>query len=337
MRSQSRRNPGSLEEAKMPVRRIRVLAACFAAGLLAVALPAPSALAVAQKHFATPEAAVDALIAALKASDKPALAALIGPDENELIESGDPIADRQAAEDFVERYETGHRIEKTSATKAELEVGADNWPFPIPIVKDASGWYLDGKAGAAEVLTRRIGRNELSAIQACLAYVDAQREYYQRNPEKSPLLHYARFFTSSAGRRDGLYWPTEEGEKDSPLGPLFEEANEEGYQLGKGGEPAPYHGYYFRILEGQGPSAPGGAYTYLAKNQLVGGFGLIAYPANYGNTGIMTFLVNHDGVVYQTDLGPETAVRAKAIQLFDVDKNTARVPAEQEQALVDDE
>ena len=321
----------ALEGGKMTVRSIRVLASCFVAGLLAIALPAATALATSheQKHFATPEAAVEALIAALKANDRPALLALIGSDQEDLVDSGDPVADRLGAESFVERYEAAHRIQKTSATQAELEVGADHWPLPIPIVKDAAGWRFDGKAGAAEILSRRIGRNELSAIQACLAYVDAQREYYLRNPDKSPLLHYARFFASSPGRRDGLYWPVaEEGDEPSPLGPLFEEANAEGYELGKNTEPEPYHGYYYRILEGQGPRAPGGAYSYLAKNRLIGGFGLIAYPADYGNSGVMTFLVNHDGVVYQTDLGPETVARAKFISLFDLDEDTVRVAEE---------
>jgi hypothetical protein len=330
MRSQRLRNPGSLEEGKMPAR-IRALAACLAAGLLIAALPAASA----QKHFATPEAAVDALIAALKAHDKTALLDLIGSDQTDLVDSGDPVADKLAVEGFLERYQAAHKIQK-QATKAELEVGADDWPFPIPLAKNASGWRWDGAAGATEVLARRIGRNERSAIQACLAYVDAQQEYYQRNPDGSPLHHYARFFSSSPDRRDGLYWPAAEGEEPSPLGPLFDEANAEGYQLGKGEEPAPYHGYYFRILEGQGPKAPGGAYSYLAKNQLVGGFGLIAYPADYGNSGVMTFLVNHDGVVYQTDLGPETALRAQAINVFDLDANTTPVPEEELNDAVDD-
>jgi hypothetical protein len=305
--------------------------ACLAAALLA----APGAVA-AQKSFATPEAALDALIAALKAGDKTGLLDLVGPEQTDLVDSGDPVADKLAVESFLERYEAGHKILKPSATKAELEVGEDQWPFPIPMVKDASGWRWDGKAGAAELLARRIGRNERSAIQACLAYVDAQQEYYQRNPDKSPLLHYARFFQSSPGRRDGLYWPAAEGEEPSPLGPLFEEASAEGYQLGKGEEPAPYHGYYFRILEGQGPKAPGGAYSYLARNKMIGGFGLVAYPADYGNSGVMTFLVNHDGVVYQTDLGPETATRVKAISLFDLDANTVKVPEEELNDVVED-
>jgi len=322
------RNPTTLEEGKMIPRSIRVLASCFAAGLLAATAPAPSSFAAdaAQKHFASPEAAVQALVDALESDDKTALYALFGADEKELIESGDPVADRLAAAGFVERYASAHRILKTSATRAELEVGEDQWPLPIPIVKDAAGWWFDGKAGEAEILSRRIGRNELSAIQACLAYVDAQREYYERNPEKSPLLHYARHFRSAPGRRDGLYWPTEENEEPSPLGPLFESASEEGYELGKGNEPSPYHGYFYRILEGQGPRAPGGAYSYLAKNQLVGGFALLAYPARYGASGVMSFLVNHEGVVYETDLGPQTEDRAKAISLFDLDANTVRVP-----------
>jgi hypothetical protein len=305
--------------------------ACLAAALLA----APGAMA-AQKHFPTTQAALDALIAALEAEDKAALLDLIGPEQTDLVDSGDPVADELAVESFLERYRTAHQLEKPSATRAVLEVGEDEWPFPIPLVKNASGWRWDGKAGAAEVLARRIGRNERSAIQACLAYVDAQREYYQRNPDGSALLHYARFFKSAPGRRDGLYWPAEEGEEPSPLGPLFDEASAEGYQLGKGEEPAPYHGYYFRILEGQGPKAPGGAYSYLAKNQMIGGFGLIAFPADYGNSGVMTFLVNHDGVIYETDLGPETALRAKAINLFDLDANTVKVPDEELDDAVED-
>jgi hypothetical protein len=312
------------------ISRTRVMA-YLAAALLA----APGALA-AQKHFPTTEAALDAMIAALKAGDRAALLDLIGPEQTDLVDSGDPVADKLAVESFLERYQAGHKIQKPSATRAELEVGEDDWPFPIPLVKDASGWRWDGKAGAGELLARRIGRNERSAIQACLAYVDAQREYYRRNPDKSVLLHYARFFKSAPGRRDGLYWPVEEGEEPSPLGPLFDEASAEGYQLGKGEEPAPYHGYYFQILDGQGPKAPGGAYTYLAKNEMIGGFGLVAYPADYGNSGLMTFLVNHDGVVYQTDLGPETAVRAKKIVLFDLDANTVKVPDEELDDVVED-
>jgi hypothetical protein len=325
----SGRNRRTLEGSQMSVRSIRVLASCFAAGLLAAG--GAFAAEPAQKHFETPEAAVEALVAALKLEDKTSLYALFGPDEKELIDSGDPVADHNAAMGFIERYESGHRILKTSATRAELEVGEDQWPLPIPIVKDAAGWRFDGAAGEEEIVSRRIGRNELSAIQASLAYVDAQREYYVRNPEKSPLLHYARYITSSPGRKDGLYWPTAEGEEPSPLGPLFDSASAEGYQIKQGEERAPYHGYYYRILEGQGTRAPGGAYSYLAHGKLIGGFGLISYPASYGVSGVMTFLVNQDGDVYEIDLGPLTEGRAQAISLFDLNENTVRVVDEQDE------
>ena len=291
---------------------------------------------IVQKHFASPEEAAQALVVAAKANDKAALLAILGSDAEGIVESGDPVADREAAERFVTAYETKHVLAKAGDAIAVLEVGADRWPLPIPLVKDASGWRFDGEAGETEIVARRIGRNELSAIQACLAFVDAEREYYERNPEKSGLLHYARRFTSSAGKRDGLYYPTEEDEEPSPLGPLFDAANVEGYALGKGGPPAPYHGYRYRILEGQGPKAPGGAYGYVVGDKMVGGYALVAYPASYGVSGIMTFLVNHDGVVYQKDLGPETEAKAKAMTVFDLDADTERVP-DQDEASPDEE
>lgn len=286
----------------------------------------------AQKRFASPEEAAEAFVAAARAHDRPALLALLGSEAEGIVDSGDPVADHEAAERFVTAYEAEHHLAKAGDV-AVLEVGADRWPLPIPIVKDESGWRFDGGAAEIEIVARRIGRNELSAIQASLAFVDAQREYYGRNPDKSPLLHYARRFASSPGKRDGLYYETEANEEPSPLGPLFDAANAQGYALGKGGPPAPYHGYRYRILEGQGAKAPGGAYGYLVGDQLVGGYALIAYPASYGVSGIMTFLVNHDGVVYQTDLGEETEAEAKAITLFDLDEDTAPVPDPDEEAL----
>ncbi len=304
------------------------LTSLFVAAFTA-ALVAPERVAAAdtaQKRFATPEAAVEALVAAAKANDRAALLALFGSESQEIVESGDPVADREGVERFVERYTVKHRIVKVGDLLAVLEIGDDYWPFPIPIVKDSAGWRLDGEAGEDEIVSRRIGRNELAAIQACLAYVDAQREYYARDPETGGLLHYARRFASTPGKRDGLYWPSAEGEEPSPLGPAFDEANEAGYALGKSSEPAPFHGYYFRILEGQGAKAPGGAYSYVVGDKLVGGFGLVAYPAVYGASGVMTFLVSHDGVVYQKDLGPETVARAKAIRVFDLDADMAPVP-----------
>ena len=306
------------------VRLAAVALALLAAG------PAP-AEDTAQKRFASPEAAAEALVAALKAHDRAAVLTLLGSGAEGIVDSGDPVASRAASERFVAAYEKEHVLSK-AADVAVLEVGADRWPLPIPLVKDAAGWRFDGAAAEDEIVARRIGRNELSAIQACLAFVDAQREYYERNPEKSPLLHFARRFASSPGKRDGLYYPTEADEEPSPLGPLFDAANEAGYALGKGGAPAPYHGYYYRILEGQGPNAPGGAYGYVVGDKMLGGYALIAYPASYGVSGIMTFLVNHDGIVYQEDLGAETEAKAKAITIFDLDTDTVRVPDPDEEA-----
>ena len=298
--------------------------------LAAAALLSTAALAAdtAQKRFASPEEAAQAFVAAARAHDRPALLALVGSEAKGIVDSGDPVADREASKRFVAAYEAEHHLVK-AGDMAVLEVGTDRWPLPIPIVKDESGWRFDGEAGEIEIVARRIGRNELSAIQACLAFVDAQREYYGRNPDKSALLHYARRFASTPGKRDGLYYATEENEQPSPLGPLFDAANAQGYAVGKGGPPAPYHGYYYRILEGQGPKAPGGAYGYVVGDELVGGYALIAYPASYGVSGIMTFLVNHDGVVYEKDLGSETEAKAKAITVFDLDADTVPVPAEE--------
>jgi hypothetical protein len=220
----------------------------------------------------------------------------------------------------VKSYEEASKLEKTG-DKAVLNTGKDAWPFPIPIVKDGAGWRFDTKAGKEEVLNRRIGRNELSAIQVVQAYVDAQREYYLRNPQNDKLLHYAQKFVSAQGKRDGLYYATKSGERASPLGPLLLGAKAEGYARGEGGKPTPYHGYHYRILKAQGPDAPGGAYDYVVKGTMLGGHALIAWPANYGNSGVMTFVVNHDGVVYEKDLGPDSAAAVGKITRFNPDKS----------------
>jgi hypothetical protein len=288
---------------------------------LAFALPAaadePAPAADAQERFATPEAAAEALVAAARTGGEKELLAVFGPDAERLLHSGDEVADRAALERFVTAYEAGHALEVSGDARAVLAIGEDGWPLPIPIVKDGAGWRFDTPAGEEELLARRIGRNELSAIQACLAYVDAQREYYLRDPDGDDLLQYAQRFASTPGRRDGLYWETGPGEAESPLGPLFASAREEGYAAGKG---QPFHGYRYRILTAQGPKAPGGAYDYLANGKMIGGFAMLAQPASYGSSGVTSFLVNHDGVVYQKDLGPETEKTAAAITRFDPDE-----------------
>jgi hypothetical protein len=286
---------------------------------------ARKAAASKQKAYGTPEEAARDLVAAVKTGDSNALGAILGPDGKSIISSGDKVADKEAGARFVKAFEESSKIEKTGDAKATLAVGKDAWPLPIPIVKDAAGWRFDTKAGLEEILNRRIGRNELSVMQVALAYVDAQREYYLRNPQNAKLLQYAQKFASAQGKRDGLYWPTKAGEQSSPLGPLVAGARTEGYRKGDGGKPATYHGYHYRILKGQGPDAPGGAYDYVVKGGMIGGHALVAWPATYGNSGVMTFMVNHDGVVYEKDLGPQTASAVQKIAKFNPDKTWKKV------------
>ena len=303
-----------------------VIAAVVGSLTIAVAGRLPALAAPAQKHFQSPEEAVQELIGAARAGDEKALLAVLGPKAQQLVDSGDPVADANGRDRFVASYDEAHSIAKDGEAKAILETGKDQWPFPIPLVKDDAGWRFDDAAGKDEILDRRIGWNELATIQVCLAYVDAQREYYARNPDGAKLPHYAAHVHSSPGKRDGLYWETKEGEEPSPLGPLITGARAEGYAAkgGTAGKSAPYHGYYYRILTAQGPDAPGGAYDYVVRGEMFGGFALIAYPAEYGNSGVMTFEVNHDGVVYEKDLGPKTASIAAAIKTFNPDSTWKR-------------
>jgi hypothetical protein len=255
----------------------------------------------------------------VKNNDEKALLEILGPEAKPIIGSGDPVSDRQTRERFVKAYEEAHSLVKSGDDTVVLQTGKDEWPFPIPLVKESAGWRFDTAEGKEEILNRRIGRNELDVIQVCLAYVDAQREYYRRDPDGDSLLQYAQKFFSTKGKQDGLYWESAPGEEESPFGPLVAEARAEGYKKG-GDKPVPYHGYYYKILTGQGKDAPGGAYDYIVRGKMMGGFGMVAYPAQYGSSGIMTFVVNHDGVVYQKDLGPQTAQVAQSITRFNPDK-----------------
>jgi hypothetical protein len=262
----------------------------------------------------------------VKKHDSTQLLAVLGPDAKPIIESGDAVADRDLMERFAASYDVAHALERVNASRVELVVGKDDWPFPIPIAKEKAGWRFDTAAGQEEILARRIGRNERSTIQTCLAIVDAQREYYARNPDGDALHHYARSFRSSKGKRDGLYFPTREDEEQSPLGELVAQARDEGYTS----KETAYHGYHYRMLEAQGPNARDGAYDYVAKEQMIGGFAVVAFPASYDNSGVMTFIVNQDGLVYQKDLGSDTANLARAITRFDPDKSWERVPEQEE-------
>jgi len=300
------------------IKRCGALA--MAAAFIVLVISAPSqAETVKQQTFASPEEAVNALVKALKSDDVKALAAIFGPGSRDLLFSGDPVADKTTRERFLSRYGEKNRLEVTEA-KANLNIGNDDWPFAVPLVKKEGLWYFDTKQGREEILARRIGQNELSTIQVCLAYVDAQREYFRKDRDGDGLLEYAQKFGSDKGKKNGLYWPVKEGEGQSPLGPLFASAQEKGYSAkAAGGKPIPYYGYYYRILTGQGKNAPGGAYDYVVKGNMIGGFALVAYPAKYGASGIMTFIVNHDGVVYEKDLGRNTEKTAQAMKVFNPD------------------
>ncbi len=284
-----------------------------------LALQCATFAAPAQKTFASLDEAVNALVAALRAADRKALVEILGPQGNPLVWSGDDVADRAAFQRFTAEYDRAHRLDGGGG-KVVLYVGDDDFPFPIPLVPDGPRWLWDTDAGDDELLNRRIGENELATIQVCLAYVDAQREYYSRG---QGLLEYAQRLDSTKGKHDGLYWETRPGELDSPLGPLVARARAAGYPLPPPRGPAPYHGYFYRILLAQGPDAPGGAYDFVVRGHMIGGFALVAYPASYGASGIMTFIVNQDGVVYQKDLGPKTAQAANAMKTYNPDRTWA--------------
>jgi len=277
-----------------------------------------------QKHFETPDEAVQALIDALRKDDKKQLGEVLGPGSGPLLFSGDKVADTRGREAFVREYDERHRLE-AGGGKIVLYVGSDDYPFPIPVVPDGPSWRFDTEAGKEEILDRRVGRNERSAIQVCLAYVDAQREYYAQARKQGEVLEYAQRLASTPGKRDGLYWDAKAGEPESPLGPFVAKARTEGYRKGTQQGPTPYHGYYYRILTGQGPDAPGGTTDYVANGHMIGGFGLVAFPAQYGASGVMTFIVNHDGIVYQKDLGPNTATLARQMKLFNPDSSWRKV------------
>ena len=285
------------------------------------------ASARAQELFTSPEDAVDRLVAAIRADETRRIITILGGDarSRQIVESGDPVADAKARATFIAAYDARHQlVGEHSNNKRILLIGAQDWPFPIPVVKYRTLWRFDPVAGREEILFRRVGRNELNAIQVCLAYVDAQNEYASLNPEKAPVGAYAQRFMSRPGKKDGLYWPDDAQGSKSPLGEAVAAATREGYRFGD--SPIPYHGYHYKILTSQGAAAPGGAINYLVKGRMIGGFALVAYPADYGNSGVMTFLVSHAGIVYQKDLGLRTERLAGRIDAFSPDGTWKKVP-----------
>jgi len=270
-----------------------------------------------QATFASPEEAAKALADAMRSDERKQIWRVLGPGASKLIRSGDPVQDNDAREAFVAAYDKSVKFEFSGDAKATLLVGRDDFPFPCPLVKKNDRWQFDARQGNEQVLDRRIGRNELSAIKVCLAYVDAQREYAARDRDGNGVLEYAQKLSSTPGAYDGLYWQTKEGEPPSPLGPLAASARSQGY--GRQVPAQPYHGYFYKILTAQGADAPGGAYDYIVNGRMIGGFALVAYPARWGNSGVMSFICNHDGVVYEKNLGSETPAIASTMTLFNPD------------------
>jgi hypothetical protein len=298
--------------------------------LIATAPPGVAATAaqaatqqVARSAFATPDDAALALAEAVRGGDPKALLAVVGPDSGSWLFSGDDVADREDWKRFLAAYDQKHSISEEPDGKAVLIVGDDDWPFPAPLVRKGGGWVFDAEAGREEITNRRIGRNELDTVQTLLAIVDAQRDYATEDLDGNGFNDYARRFVSTKGKRDGLYWPVEEGQPLSPLGPLISDATDEGYAVKQSKsqrhEPTPYHGYLYRMLTAEGKNSPDGAYNYLVGDKMFGGFAVVAYPAKYGTSGVMTFLVNHNGIVYQKDLGNGTASAASAMRSFNPD------------------
>ena len=278
-----------------------------------------------QAAYKTPEDAAKALIEALKTNDGNKLLAIFGHGGEQLLDSGDEVADKAARERFLRAYREKNLLSRVGATKAILEIGNDSWPFPIPLEKVGPNWGFSATDGKIELLNRRIGSNELGAIEVCLAYVDAQREYASKSRSGDGVMEYARKFLSDPGTKDGLYWETKEGEEQSPLGPLIGRAKSEGYKKKSAGKPTPYHGYFYKILKSQGQYAPRGEYNYVINGGMIGGFAMVAYPATYRSSGIKTFIVSQDGVVYERDLGLSTEIVAPRMIKFDPDGNWHRV------------
>lgn len=318
-----------------------VLALGFGFGMGFCAAPAASAQTPQQLTFSSPDEALQALVSAVRAKDRAALEKLFGPDEEKLL-SGDQVEDDKDLSDFSEAAQESAKLQKDTESKDTVVVGKDNWPYPIPIVEKDGKWMFDTREGLDEVLNRRVGENELSAIETCRAYALAQWEYYTEGDwDHDGVAEYAQHFVSSPGKHDGLYWETMEGEKPSPLGQLIAAARAEGYGPkeqaadagGKGGSEkeapaqahAPYHGYYFKILTRQGVHAPGGKYSYIINGNMIAGYALVAYPDKWGSSGVMTFIVNQQGRVYEKNLGSNTVKIAGGMTEYDPDPSWKRV------------
>ena len=303
-------------------RHVRLLSKITLLAGAAMLVLALSSLAQAQQRFANPQAAADALVAAARSGDGKAIVSILGPGSEDVVSSGDPIEDANRRKEYLAAYDAGHKIVTEAGKGATVVVGPNDWPFPIPLVQRDGQWIFDVAAGREEILARRIGENELATMKALLAYYDAQNDYADMFKSKSGQAVYAQRVVSSPGQKDGLYWPTSGNEPPSPLGEAVAAATQRGYRPGAG---EPFFGYYYKVLTRQGPAAPGGAIDYIAKGDMIGGFAAVAYPAEYGNSGIMTFIINHKGDIYEKDLGEGTAKIASRITTFNPDHTWRKV------------
>jgi len=296
--------------------------------LLTGYLAAPSiAQQPGQKTFASPEEATNALVTAAQNNDEKVLLQILGPDGKQIVSSGDDAEDAEGRANFVRRYQQMHRLVKEPDGMVCLYIGAENWPWPIPLVNKANLWYFDTEAGKQEILYRRIGRNEVSAMHVCRELVAAEKEYYSTQNHE-----YAQKIFSDEGQHNGLYWKAPDGGPQSPIGPLVAVAVAEGYVKNQNGAPTPYRGYYYNILTGQGKNAPGGTKSYLVNGKMTGGAAFVAYPAEYRSSGVMTFIVGEDGQVYEKDLGKKTEVLAKAMKNYNPDHTWKKVEEPEETA-----
>ena len=295
--------------------------------LLAVRYPARSmAQQPGQKTFSSPEEASEALVTAARSNDEKAMLDILGPDGKQIISSGDETEDAQGRANFVERYQEMHRLVKEPDGTTTLYIGAENWPTPIPLLNQGNSWYFDTEAGKKEILFRRIGRNELSSIRVCEELTAAEKEYYSTHNNE-----YAQKIFSDEGQHNGLYWKASDGESPSPVGPLVASAVTTGYAKSQGAGPTPFRGYYYLILTRQGKNGPGGAKNYIVNGKMTGGFAFVAYPAEYRSSGVMTFIVSQDGVVYEKDLGKKTEVLAKALKEYNPNSSWQKGEDQQEE------
>jgi hypothetical protein len=317
----------SLDYSRMKVSAALMTVAILV--LLATGLAVPALASAeetnAQQVFPSPAAATAALVAAAKANDLKTLSSILGPDADQLLSSGDPVADTNARDNFVRRYQEMNRLAYDDEGRVILYIGAENWPVPIPLVQKNGGWVFDTAAGKDELLYRRIGDNELFTIRVLEDLNDAQTEYASEVRDGETSAQFAQKILSDTGKQDGLYWASAGGEPESPIGPLVAEAAAQGYKRDSAGNPIPFHGYYYKVLTRQGRNAPGGAKNYLVNGKMTKGFAFLAYPAEYRASGVMTFMTNDYGVIVQKDLGPDTAAQASAITEFNPDKTWQEV------------